>query len=224
MPLLFSLPIFFLCVIYTTTFFCSAAPLLHPAVVDTSGNLVKTDLQYYIKPAKNNGENRGGGLGLCGINGDDNSTTCPLGVVQEINEQTDGLSVSFFPAVKPQDGLIRGFTDLNVQFNTSDTCNQGTVWRIEESEGQTFGNLGGKIGDPGAETSSNWFKIERIANEFKYKLAHCPTVCASCQVTCGDVGIFLQYGKRRLALSQEPYEIIFERARRFEQQKTQIIG
>lgn len=168
MSLLFSRLIFFLCVIYTKILFGSAAPLLHPAVVDTFGNLVKTDLQYYIKPAKNTGENRGGGLGLRGINDNDNSTTCPLGVVQEINEQTDGLFVSFFPIVKPQDGLIRGFTDLNVQFYTSDTCNQGTVWRIEELEGQTFVNLGGKIGDPVAETLSNWFKIERIANDFKY--------------------------------------------------------
>lgn len=212
MSLLFSLPIFLLCVIYTTTFFCSAAPLLHPAVVDTSGNLVKTDLQYYIKPAKNTGRNRGGGLGLRGMNGDDDSTTCPLGVVQEINEQTDGLSVSFFPAVKPQDGLIRGFTDLNVQFNFPDTCNQPTVWRIQGSEGKKFVNLGGKIGNPGPKTLSNWFKIERIGDELKYKFVYCPTVCKSCKVICEDIGIFLQNGKRRLALRKEPYEIIFEQA------------
>ncbi|CAL9753383.1 unnamed protein product [Musa acuminata subsp. burmannicoides] len=104
-------------------------------------------------------------------------------------------------------------TDLNVWFAAETICVQSTVWRLGDAEatGRRYVVTGGLKGDPGLSTVSNWFKIERYG-ESDYKLVHCPSVCRFCKVVCGDVGVFVEGGKRWLGLSDEPFPVMFKNA------------
>ncbi|CAI9113356.1 OLC1v1013941C1 [Oldenlandia corymbosa var. corymbosa] len=220
-PSITYLPFLLLCITYSNTLLCSstaADPLSSQpeAVVDTLGRPVKFgDYFYYIKPADKTGKYPGGGLGLRGIQGNMSDSSCPLCVVQETIELRDGLAMQFYPVNKPDDGIIRVDTDLNIQFAFPDTCNQPTVWRLQKTKGKWFVNLGGEIGNPGPETVSNWFKFLKTGKSKegynKYLILYCPmSVCRSCNVVCKNVGIVMQNGKRRLGLAKKPYEIVFE--------------
>ena len=57
----------------------------------------------------------------------------------------------------------------------------------------------------------NWFKIERYGNGNGYKMVYCPSVCSSCRVVCGNVGVFYEDGKRWLGLSDEPLVVMFKK-------------
>ena len=65
-------------------------------------------------------------------------------------------------------------------------------------------------GNLGPKTLSNWFKIEKYEND--YKFLFCPTVFNYCKVICRDVGIFIKIfiknGTRRLALSDNLSEMV----------------
>ncbi|RVW59413.1 Kunitz trypsin inhibitor 2 [Vitis vinifera] len=80
----------------------------------------------------------------------------------------------------------------------------------DESSGQRFVTTGGVEGNPGRETLDNWFKIEKYEDD--YKLVFCPTVCDFCKPVCGDIGIYIQNGYRRLALSDVPFKVMFKKA------------
>ncbi|KAK0586142.1 hypothetical protein LWI29_001699 [Acer saccharum] len=65
--------------------------------------------------------------------------------------------------------------------------------------------------NPGRETVSNWFKIEKFDGD--YKLLFCPTVFDICRVVCRDIRIYIdQAGTRRLALSDTPFKVMFKEA------------
>ncbi|WMV21155.1 hypothetical protein MTR67_014540 [Solanum verrucosum] len=85
-----------------------------------------------------------------------------------------------------------------------------TFTPVNPKKGQYFITLGGTQGNPGRETISNWFKIEKFDRD--YKLLYCPTVCDFCKVICRDIGIFIQDGVRRLALSDVPFKVMFKKA------------
>ncbi|KAL6319771.1 hypothetical protein AAG906_036829 [Vitis piasezkii] len=95
-------------------------------------------------------------------------------------------------AGEPQKGVIRVSTDHNIKFSASTTCVQSTLWKLEydESSGQRF--------------------IEKYEDD--YKLVFCPTVCDFCKPVCGDIGIYIQNGYRRLALSDVPFKVMFKKA------------
>ncbi|GAA0157652.1 protease inhibitor [Lithospermum erythrorhizon] len=173
-------------------------------VVDITGNQLRTGISYYILPVF---RGRGGGVTLGrGLSND----TCPLDVVQDQYELNPGLPLKFTP-VNPKKGVIRVSTDLNIRFDAATTCVQSTVWRIlESSPGQYVISSNGVEGNPGIQTISNWFKIEK--DDKDYKLLYCPTVCNYCKVICRDVGIFIKDGVRRLALSDVPFKIMFKKA------------
>ncbi|KAK3406148.1 hypothetical protein EUGRSUZ_K02323 [Eucalyptus grandis] len=93
-------------------------------------------------------------------------------------------------------------------------CMHSTVWRLgayNEEVKQYFVESGGVLGSPGRETISNWFKIEKVDED--YKLVFCPTVCDTCKVICRDVGVYVDGATRRLALSDEPFRVMFKKAR-----------
>ncbi|WVZ13417.1 hypothetical protein V8G54_010983 [Vigna mungo] len=156
-------------------------------IVDTSGKKV-----------------RAGGLALSTTGQD-----CPLDVVAVDGYQ--GLQLSFLP-VNDKKGVIRVSTDLNIFFSTYTTCPQSTVWKLKDydySTSQWFLTTGGSLGNPGSQTISNWFKIEKY--EDAYKMVYCPSVCNYCNYPCSDIGIYQdQYGKR-LALTSEPYKVQFQK-------------
>jgi hypothetical protein len=110
-------------------------------------------------------------------------------------------------------GVVPVSTDLNIKFSASTICVQSTVWRLDkfdESRSQWFVTSGGVEGNPGRGTTSNWFKIEK--HDRDYKLVFCPTVCNFCKVLCRDVGIYIEDGRRSLALSDVPFIVMFKKA------------
>ncbi|KAF8036002.1 hypothetical protein BT93_C1890 [Corymbia citriodora subsp. variegata] len=132
--------------------------------------------------------------------------------LQTGQEVSNGLPVKFSPA-DAGNSTIRLSTDLNIWFNAATICVQSTVWRLGAYDGtvkQYFIETGGVLGNPGPETISNWFKIEKLDED--YKLVFCPTVCDTCKVICRDVGIYVDGGTRRLALSDEPFRVMFKKA------------
>ncbi|XVF41518.1 hypothetical protein PTKIN_Ptkin01aG0286000 [Pterospermum kingtungense] len=174
-------------------------------VLDISGQELRRGIDYYILPVV---RGRGGGLTLASTGNE----TCPLDVVQEQQEVSNGLPLTFSP-VNVDEGVVRVSADMNIKFSAATICAQSTVWMLENDESiQKFVvTTGGVEGNPGRETISNWFEIEKFEDD--YKLAYCPVVCDTCRPVCGDLGVFIdEDGIRRLALSDEPLKVMFKRA------------
>ncbi|OMP05594.1 Proteinase inhibitor I3, Kunitz legume [Corchorus olitorius] len=185
---------------------CANAAAAPDPVLDITGKILRTGTDYYILPVI---RGRGGGLTLASTGND----TCPLDVVQEQLEVSNGLPVTFSP-VNVKKGVVRVSTDQNIKFSAASICVQSTVWKLEsfdEATQQWFVTTGGVEGNPGRETVDNWFKIEKYEKD--YKLVFCPTVCDFCKVICRDVGVFIDHrGVRRLALSDVPFRVMFNKA------------
>ncbi|KAH9724954.1 Kunitz trypsin inhibitor 5 [Citrus sinensis] len=132
-------------------------------------------------------------------------------VVQEQHSFKNGLPVTFSP-VNPKKGVVRESTDLNIKFDAATSCAQSTVWKLDNFDavlGQWLLTTGGVEGNPGPRTMRNWFKIEKFFGD--YKLVYCPSVCNFCRGLCRDVGIFINGGVRRLALSDVPFKVVFKK-------------
>lgn len=196
----------FLVIFSIATNFSSAAEAPEP-VLDVAGKMLRTGINYYILPANVvRGRVRYGGLTLCSIGND----SCPVGVFQETSAQNNGIPVTFFP-VNPKKGVVRVSTDLNIKFAYPETCGQSPVWSVDNTvDPFSYGsvNIGGVIGNPGPETLSSWFKIQKVGYRV-YKLVFCPTVCSDCDVICTDLGIMYQDGGKR-GLSLPPTDIPYD--------------
>ncbi|KAJ7976150.1 Kunitz type trypsin inhibitor / miraculin [Quillaja saponaria] len=184
-------------------------PLLGSAtpepVLDISGQKVRTGVNYYILPVI---RGRGGGLTLSTIG----NNSCPLYVVQENLEVLNGRPATFSPVDKK--GVVHTSTDLNIRSSgIRTTCDQSTVWKLlKQLTGVWFLSTGGVEGNPGVDTITNWFKIEKAEKD--YKLVFCPSVC-NCQTLCRELGIFIDdNGKRYLSLNDKipPFPVNFKRA------------
>ncbi|KAI3705220.1 hypothetical protein L1987_75454 [Smallanthus sonchifolius] len=172
-------------------------------VLDTDGSLLRSGTEYYILPVF---RGMGGGLTLAPTRNE----SCPLDVVQADLEIDNGLPLTFTP-VDPKKGVIQESTDLNIIFSALTICIQSNVWMLEEYEGQRIVTGHGVSGNPGVDTLSNWFKIEKYEDD--YKLVFCPTVCDFCKPVCGDIGVTItENGRRRLALSDVPFKVMFKKA------------
>ncbi|KAH7550621.1 hypothetical protein JRO89_XS13G0233200 [Xanthoceras sorbifolium] len=201
-----SLVLSFLIFAFVTEALVVTADAAPDPVLDISGKKLQAGTDYYILPVV---RGRGGGLTLASTG----KETCPLDVVQEQQEVANGLPLTFSP-VNIKKGVVSLSTDLNIKFSAASICVQSTVWKLDnfdKSLGQWFVTTGGVEGNPGRETVSNWFKIEKFDDD--YKLLFCPTVCDSCRVQCRDIGIYIdQAGTRRLALSDTPFKVMFKKA------------
>ncbi|CAA2941630.1 kunitz trypsin inhibitor 2-like [Olea europaea subsp. europaea] len=203
---------FLLLSILASSLFCEATKTPEP-VLDNSGKPLRADSDYYILPVSSQGS---GGLDL--VNSD---KTCPLQVVQRGDDKS-GIPVQFFP-VNLKKGVIRVSTDLNIMFKDkwSDKykkCPESSIWKLDNYDPydplkrEYFIMTGGVVGKPGPETLGSWFKIEKIEKSGGYKLVYCPSVCPHCKVVCKDVGIYVQNGHKRLALSNIPMKVTFKKA------------
>ncbi|MED6139940.1 hypothetical protein PIB30_088541 [Stylosanthes scabra] len=188
----------------------STKPLLGSAggaqekVVDTSGKIVRAGVNYHFVPASSNVL---GGLSFTSIG----VFTCPLSVI--FVNGSKGIPLVFTP-VNPKKGVVRVNTDLNINFAYGDSmCPGPMVWNVayrDNSTGERFLTTGGVVGNPGRKTVANWFKIRKYENG--YKLVYCPSVCTYCYSKCSDIGIYEdQFGNKRLALSNVPYKVWFQR-------------
>ncbi|KAF5205664.1 Kunitz trypsin inhibitor [Thalictrum thalictroides] len=174
-------------------------------VLDLDGKKLQSNTNYYILPVI---RGRGGGLALAQRN-----KSCPYYVAQEDSEVSNGLPLKFLPVNNTKGKFLQESTDMNFVFSAATICVQSTVWRLGALDGVTgrrYVTTVGRIGSPGLGTVSNWFKIERYRND--YKLVFCPMVCKFCKVLCGDVGVFLEDGKRWLGFSTEPLLVMFKKA------------
>ncbi|CAK9151960.1 unnamed protein product [Ilex paraguariensis] len=175
-------------------------------VLDTTGEKVLRGAQYHILPTIH-----GNGGGLIVASQFSGRTCQRVTIVQDSNEANKGLPLSFSPATN--DHVVQVATDLNIKYSINKVCHHTPVWRFDANDharGPYFVTLGGVEGNPGRETLSNWFKIQKF--EDAYKLQYCPTVCGTCRVICRDIGIVLDHGNRRLALSDRPFKVIFKKA------------
>ncbi|XP_010279488.1 PREDICTED: miraculin-like [Nelumbo nucifera] len=176
------------------------------AVLDTMGRQLCSTATYFILPAISG---MGGGLNFESTK----NGTCPFDVVQDEDEESNGLPLAFSP-VNPKEEIIRVLTDQNIRFAIDTLLPQPTVWNLgdfNESARTFLVETCGSIGNPGIETLSNWFRIEPFDDD--YKLVFCPTVCNFCRPVCGDLGIAIQDGVRHLALGSglEPLKIKFKK-------------
>ncbi|KAL1356278.1 hypothetical protein HN51_008287 [Arachis hypogaea] len=175
-------------------------------VIDTSGKIVRAGSHYYnIISATPNLS----GISLAIFTGNE---TCPLDVATI--DGFHGLPVVFQP-VNAKKGVVRVNTDLNIMFSYDSRC-ESMVWKLKDYDyatRQRFVTTNGVLGNPGANTISNWFRIEKYEDD--YKLSYCPKVCPSCRHPCMDIGVHKDHnnwGKHRLALSNVPFKLRFQRA------------
>lgn len=174
-------------------------------VLDIHGEELKVGTEYIISSM------------IWGAGGGDVSATnktCPDDVIQYSLDLLQGLPVTFSPANSEED-VIRVSTDLNIKFSIKETCDQSPVWKIQKStnsEVQWFVTTGGVEGNPGMNTITNWFKIEKAG--IGYKLVFCPEDICHCGVLCRDIGIYFENGKGRiLSLSDvlSPFLVVFKK-------------
>ncbi|WOG93906.1 hypothetical protein DCAR_0313194 [Daucus carota subsp. sativus] len=178
----------------------AAADASPDPVRDMDGDILRPGVDYYILPGV---RGMGGGVTL----GSTRNESCPLDVVQETFETDNGNLPLSFTMVDPKKGVIRESTDLNVEFNGVTICIQSLVWKLDNYDGEYVVSTRGVKGNPGAETLESWFKIEKYSNN--YKFVYCPTVCDFCKPVCGDIGISIKDGFRRLVLSDQPFMVMF---------------
>nr|GMC74123.1 kunitz trypsin inhibitor 2-like [Ipomoea batatas] len=157
----------------------AGASSLPSPVRDNKGEVVKVGSNYFVLPVT-----RGRGGGLYPANIKSNATICPLDVIQEADEVQKGIPVVLEP------------------------YNNATTVPAPWSAYQLISTSGGVEGNPGPQTLSSWFKIDKYKSV--YKFVFCPTVCNYCKVICKDVGIFEQNGVRFLALTDDvPFKFEF---------------
>ncbi|KNA12470.1 hypothetical protein SOVF_125760 [Spinacia oleracea] len=181
----------------------------NPAVLDINGHPLRPRSNYYILPVV---RGRGGGLTMLSKN---TTEVCPLYVAQENHEVSNGLPLKFY-SVNPKDTKIFVSTDLNFVFDASTICVQSNTWEltIDEETGRRYIGVGGEIGNPGVQTVSNWFKIEKAGSgKYDYKIVYCAGVCNFCKIMCGDIGAFVEEdGRRLLGFSGQPLLVRFKKA------------
>nr|GMC48842.1 kunitz trypsin inhibitor 2-like [Ipomoea batatas]GMC87554.1 kunitz trypsin inhibitor 2-like [Ipomoea batatas] len=169
--------------------------VIEAQVLDTRGKIVRAGVKYYVVPLL---QDQGGGLDLASTG----SQSCPQSVVQD-DVYWWGNTIQFYP-VNSQKGVIREWTDLNIEFPDVYTgCPESKVWTITGDPSSYdithYITDGGSKGNPGQQTLSNWFQIVKTANAYKFMF-------------CPNVGISIEGGQRRLVLSNTPLEINFKKA------------
>ncbi|CAI9113360.1 OLC1v1013945C1 [Oldenlandia corymbosa var. corymbosa] len=181
-----------------------------PAVRDLAGKELRGRIPgYFILPAVISGSEIDGVLL--------SNETCPPHVIQENIQENNAThfkreSLLSFNPLDMKKGVIRTSSDINIGFlDASEDCTSSLVWKVQEKDpltGNYYVGVGGVVGNPGPQTVNNWFKIEKT--KLAYKLRFCPSVCKTCKVMCKDIGIVKdKNGKRRLALSDVPFEVTF---------------
>ncbi|CAN1178809.1 Kunitz trypsin inhibitor 5 [Linum perenne] len=195
----------FMIIVVLASFAKAASPA---PVTDVDGTPLRSGLKYFILPAVS-------GNGGASMTSDPES--CPLTVVQDEDEISQGLPLTFSPINTKLGYTVRTFTDLNIKVSADTACDEGTVWKVDDYDDdvdQWFVGTGGVEGNPGPRTVKNWFKIWKYGSN--YKFSYCPAVCKSCKVDCKDVGIYVdENGGRRLALVDkegDPFAVKFVKA------------
>ncbi|KFK41765.1 hypothetical protein AALP_AA2G169300 [Arabis alpina] len=183
------------------------ASTAYGAVLDINGEPIFGD-SYYVLPVI---RGRGGGLTLAG-RGDQ---PCPYDIVQESSEVDEGIPVKF-SNWRIRVAFVPESQNLNIETIVGPTiCIQSTYWRVGEFDHerkQYFVVAGPKPEGFGGDSVKSFFKIEKSGDD-AYRFTFCPRTCRSNGPKCNDVGIFVdEKGVRRLALTDEPFLVVFKKA------------
>lgn len=125
---------------------------------------------------------------------------CPQNVIVD-DDSFHGVPVIFYPAdnTTVTNNTVYSSTDLNIKFDINTTCNNKSVWSMDNYGGM-FVETNGVVGNYGYETIRNWFKLEAFGSD-RYKIVYCPDNCYDCARTCGAVGAETS-AQSRLALTK----------------------
>ncbi|XP_043694353.1 21 kDa seed protein-like [Telopea speciosissima] len=197
------------------------------AVLDTDGNELQAGQAYYLVSAARAGS--GGGVALDRRQSSQSSMVkqhssntnfgSPVSFSPASNSHDDMIiqrDSTFKTAIErmllgntpspSHERAINEATDVNIRFSE-----MPVVWQVQESHHSSSKSqmrcvtIGGQPGHPGSSTVRNWFKIKRISRSNsspEYSIMYCPSVCESCHVECGNIGIMEENGKRWLTVSQ----------------------
>ncbi|XP_058768652.1 kunitz type trypsin inhibitor 104-like [Vicia villosa] len=174
-------------------------------VIDTSGDAVEDDEEYFIRPAITG---NGGGSTL--ITG---NAPCPLQVGLVNTDLALGFPVVFTPFADDDEDDVFLDRDLRVTFATVSTCAQSTSWRVGEKDATS----GRRLIITGRDDSTvgsygNFFRIVSTQSRGIYNIQWCPAeVCPSCKFECGTVGVIRENGKILLALDGGALPVVFQK-------------
>lgn len=201
-------PLFIFLSLSLFALFLSQAKEAPNPVLDFNGTTVQEGLKYYVVPQDPDKAGLGFNLFSLGI-----ENGCPKSVFQAEPYYWSCL-IAFHP-VNPDKGVIREWTDLNIDIffdKYTPPCPEPNFWKIDGDPSRYdvahYITTGGENGNPGQQTLSSWFKIVKTENGYKFR--YCPSVCGHCRVVCQDVGISEAY-ESRLVLSDTPFEFTFRR-------------
>ncbi|KAH1045670.1 hypothetical protein J1N35_036454 [Gossypium stocksii] len=178
--------VFLLFIIFSITpssFSFGVANTTNDPVLDSDGNEVQTGTPYYVVSSIWGAG--GGGLAL----GRPSRKPCPE-VVTQRRSGDDGIPVIFSNS-DSNDGVVRLSSDINIEFVTlrPRLCPTTTVWKVDDydhSAGKWWVITNGVKGNPGANTLTSWFRIEKVS-DIAYKFKYCPAVCETCPALCNEV-------------------------------------
>ncbi|MED6118691.1 hypothetical protein PIB30_005163 [Stylosanthes scabra] len=176
----------------------------NPAVLDTDGNPIQSDAEYYVRPAITD---VGGYLALIDRYG---NGSCPLYVGQPNVVVDNKTSIKFTPFIEGET-LIRENRDFKAIFQALTTCVQSTAWKVGDVDQETGRRL---IVTGDDEGIGGYFRIEK-GNLGIYNFAWCPLdVCPNCRLNCSPVGAFIidENRNRLLALDGNTLPVQFEKA------------
>ena len=168
-------------------------------VLDTDGDELLSGVEYNIVSGIWGAG--GGGLDL----GSPINQRCPKFVVQHGRDMEYGRPVIFYPA--NNDSVVYLSNDVKIVFvpGLDAYCRAGTTWKLDDydpSSGKWWVATGTVHGDPGPQTLTSWFKIEKPGPLF-YTLNFCPSVCDSCVTLCNPISRYSSEGQIRLGLDRD---------------------
>ncbi|XWS60890.1 hypothetical protein CRYUN_Cryun07bG0076800 [Craigia yunnanensis] len=193
----------------TKSYFFGVANAANKPVLDIDGDELRAGVEYYVVSAIWGAG--GGGLAL----GRTADQKCPEIVVQRGSDMDNGTPV-ILSNLNTNDNVVRRNTDINIEFvpRRDKLCRTSTVWKVDNydfSTGKWWLTTDGVKGNPGPNTLTSWFKIEK-AGEIGYKFTFCPSVCESCTTLCSDIGRYGDDGQIRLALADSGWPFLFKKA------------
>ncbi|KAF9610060.1 hypothetical protein IFM89_019900 [Coptis chinensis] len=140
------------------------------------------------------------------------NASCPFFVGQEDRIGSTGLPVIFTPSLATET-VIGESRDFRIRFNASTICVQSTEWALESNPASTQRTL---ITTGAGNRAGVSLQIDR--NGSGYKPGFCPEcrpprpprVCP--KPRCGDVGVYVENGRRLLALYAPALPVVFRKA------------
>ncbi|KAL0701621.1 hypothetical protein Bca4012_057743 [Brassica carinata] len=182
------------------------ATTTYGAVLDINGDTIFRD-SYYVLPVI---RGQGGGLSLRG-RGDLDVSFGPvisntLDIVQRSSELEEGIPVKF-SNWKIKVAFVPESRNLNIETVVRATiCIQSTYWRVGEFDEERKQNF--VVAGP-QDSQKSFFQIQKCGDD-AYKFVFCPPAL---ETRCSNVGIFVdEVGVRRLALTSEPFLVVFKKA------------